>query len=66
MGKKPQHTLRDQLQAIKLLVDEDLESYAERVQQLTYDASPTALDKLSRMHVFGSHDIDILPSFLKN
>ena len=36
--KAPPHTLRHQLQSIKQLVDEDLESYAERVQQLAYDA----------------------------
>ena len=41
----PRHTLRHQLQANKQLVDEDLKSYAEHAQQLTYDAYPTALDK---------------------
>ena len=43
--KDPPHTLRHQLQSIKQLVDEDLESYAERVQQLAYDAHPDALDQ---------------------
>ena len=43
-GEKNPHTLRHQLQTIKQLVDENLESYAEHVQQLAYDVYLAALD----------------------
>ena len=40
--KDPPSTLRLQLQSIKQTVDEDLETFAERVQQLAHDAYPQA------------------------
>ena len=40
--KDPPSTLRIQLQSIKQTVDEDLEAFAERVQQLAHDAYPQA------------------------
>ena len=43
--KDPPHTLRHHLQFIKQLVEEDLESFAERVQQLAYNAYPEAQDR---------------------
>ena len=38
----PPHTLRQQLHIIRQTVDEDLESYAERVQQMAYESYPEA------------------------
>ena len=40
--RDPPGTLRLQLQSIKQTVDEDLETFAERVQQLAFDACPQA------------------------
>ena len=41
----PPHTLRQQLHTIRQTVDEDLESYAERIQQMAYEAYPEALSR---------------------
>ena len=41
----PPHTLRQQLHTIRPTVDEDLESYAERVQQMAHEAYPEALSR---------------------
>ena len=43
--KDPPHTLRHQLQLIKQFIEEDLECFAERVQQLAYDAYPEVQDR---------------------
>ena len=40
--KDPPSTLRLQLQSVKQTVEEDLEAFAERVQQLAHDAYPQA------------------------
>ena len=39
----PPHTLRQKFHTIRQTVDENLESYAERVQQMAYEAYPEAL-----------------------
>ena len=41
----PPHTLRYQLQAIRQGTEEELDEFAERVQQLAYEAHPKAADR---------------------